>query len=46
MSEPIVIDLSKGWDEKEISKPISALPCSEKDKQMMEAQNHTLSRRD
>jgi len=37
--KPIIIDLSNGWDTKEISKLITALPCSEADKQIMEAQN-------
>ena len=35
----IIIDLSKGWDKKEIDKMIKSLPCSKKDKEFMEKQN-------
>ena len=41
---PIIIDLSKGWDAKEISKLIKALTCSEFDKQKMEQENLIIER--
>lgn len=40
---PIIIDLSKGWDVKEIEKLLNALPVSDADRQVMMIQNKILS---
>lgn len=40
---PIRIDLSNGWDSKEIDKLIKALPCSDEDKKIMGHANEHLS---
>ena len=39
MSEPIIIDLSNGWNKREIEKMIDHLPCEEIDKAKMREQN-------
>lgn len=40
---PVIIDLSNGWNDNEISKLILALPCSEEDKVKMEMQNKVIT---
>jgi hypothetical protein len=39
MEKPIVVDLSRGWNKKEVDKLIEALPCSSNDKELMKMQN-------
>jgi hypothetical protein len=40
----IIIDLSQGWNEKEMTKLINNLPCSKEDEEMMRQQNKIMSK--